>query len=116
MTYDSTTREDILHLLHRLDRPEDEAVLAAARELAAKVKALDANWDELLVEAKRSIPQTAAPSGDTLAVLRALLARSDLMAETREDLEGFLADLEAGQLAEDDHRYIHALYERLSRR
>ena len=115
MIYDSPTRDGILHLLHRLDRPEDEAVLAAARELTAKVKSLAVDWEELLVEAKRA----AAPApvtGDTMTVLRALLNRSDLMADTREDLEGFLADLEAGRLSEEDRRYIHALQERLSRR
>jgi len=115
MVYDSPTRDDILHLLHRLDRPEDEAVLAAARELTAKVRSLSADWENLLVEAQRA----AAPapvSGDTAAVLRALLARSDLMTDTREDLEGFRADLEAGRLADEDRRYIHALQERLSGR
>lgn len=115
MDYDSPTRENILHLLHRLDRPEDEAVLAAARELAAKVKSLDVDWDGLLVEAKpMAVP--APVTGETGAVLRALLDRSDLMADTREDLEGFLADIEAGRLGEEDRRYIHALQERLNRR
>ena len=115
MVYDSPTRDDILHLLHRLDRPEDEAVLSAARELTAKVKSLDIDWEELLVDAQRA-PVPAPISGDTAAVLRALLARSDLMGDTREDLEGFLADLEAGRLSDDDRRYIHALHERLNRR
>lgn len=116
MVYDSPTRDGILHLLHRLDRPEDEAVLAAARELAAKVKSLAADWDELLVEAQRSAAPPAPVSGDTAAVLRSLLGRSDLMQDTREDLEGFLADLEADRLGEDDRRYVHALQERLNRR
>lgn len=115
MVYDSPARDDILHLLHRLDRSEDEAVLSAARELAAKVKALNVDWDGLLVEAKRAAPP-APPSGDTAAVLRALLDRTDLMADTRDDLEGFRADLEAGRLSEDDRRYIHALRDRLSGR
>ena len=115
MVYDSPTRDGILHLLHRLDRPEDEAVLAAARELTAKVKALDVDWNGLLVEATRAVAP-APVSGDTLAVVRALLGRGDLMADTRDDLESFLADLEAGRLSEDDRRYIHALQERLTRR
>lgn len=116
MVYDSPTRDGILHLLHRLDRPEDEAVLSAARELAAKVKALAADWDELLVEAQRAVAAPPPATGDTAAVLRALLGRGDLMADTRDDLEGFLADLEAGHLGEDDRLYIHALQERLTRR
>jgi hypothetical protein len=115
MAYDSSTREDILHLLHRLDRPEDDAVLAAARELAAKVKSLEVDWEGLLVEAKRAAPMPVPASGDTAAVLRALLGRDDLMIDTREDLQGFQADLEAGRLDEEDRRYIHALHERLSR-
>ena len=115
MVYDSPTRDDILHLLHRLDRPEDEAVLAAARELTAKVKSLDADWDNLLVDAQRAVAPVAV-SGDTAAVLRALLGRSDLMTDTREDLESFRADLEAGRLGDEDRRYIHALQDRLSGR
>ena len=114
MVYDSPTRDGILHLLHRLDRPEDEAVLAAARELTAKVKSLDADWDSLLVDARAAAPVPV--SGDTAAVLRALLGRADLLADTRDDLEGFKADLEAGRLGDEDRRYIHALQERLSGR
>jgi hypothetical protein len=113
MAYDSDTRDGLLLLLHRLDRPEDEAVLAAARELAAKVKALDVDWDGLLVAAQRARPSVPLPVGDDAALIRLLLARDDLLADTRDDLEGFLKEAEAGELADEDRRYLHALNERL---
>ncbi len=115
MVYDSPTRDGLLHLLHRLDRPEDTAVLAAARELAEKVKQLDVDWDGLLVAAQHDRAMPLPPAGDDGALVRALLARGDLLADTRDDLEGFLTEIEAGRFAEEDRRYLHALAERLSR-
>lgn len=117
MAYDIETRDTLLDLLNRASSSDDATALAAARELAAKVEALDLEWESLLVPAQLPVRAPApAASGSDAEIIQALLARDDLFPDTRDDLTGFLAAAEAGTLAAEDRSYVRALNQRLSQR
>jgi len=116
MAYDIETRDTLIDLLNRLGDADDAAALEAARALAAKAEALDLEWETLLVPAQAPARAAPAATGSDVEIIRALLARDDLFPDTRDDLEGFLAAAEAGELPAEDRTYVQALNQRLSRR
>lgn len=50
----------------------------------------------------------------TLALIEALLARADNSEDFRAELEDYKSDIDAGEFAPSDHRYIQALHKRLT--
>lgn len=52
---------------------------------------------------------------DTLDLIEKLLARPGNSDEFREELEDYKTDLAEGEFEDSDHRYVHALYARLSK-
>ena len=50
---------------------------------------------------------------DVTALIDDILAIDDLLPSTKEDLEDFKRDFDAGELNKDDREYIAALHERL---
>ncbi len=129
-------RDDLLHLLDQLGSSEDAAVLKAARTLDAQVRAAGLGWGDLLVTSPpldddeqddldddevlsleehagfEPDPGSEDPSA-LLGMIEALLARSDLTAESRSELVSFRQDLGSGDLDPADQRYLKALHRRL---
>lgn len=122
-------REEIVALLERLGSDEDQDVLEAARALHAKIDQAGGSWEALLLgdhEDDVAAPpddaeEVAAPvviddehAAETLRLLDTLLAKGDISEDFREELEGYKADMAAGELDGNDHRYIRAVFKRLT--
>jgi hypothetical protein len=134
-------RDDIIGLLNQLGSDRDEDVLEAARQLHARITAAGVSWEELLASedqdaegvheggaghadgSERDEPShedaetPAEATGDdaqSLVLIDKMLAKPDISEDFRSELEGYKADMAAGEFEEGDHRYIRALYERLS--
>ena len=129
-------RDALLQLLDQLGSSDDSAVLRAARSLDAQVRAAGLGWPDLLVASLplddeeqddlddaevQSLeehagfepdPGTEDPSA-LLGMIKALLARDDLTAESHSELSAFQQDLGTGGLDPADQRYLQALYKRL---
>ncbi|MDF1732676.1 MAG: hypothetical protein P1U49_14305 [Minwuia sp.] len=116
----SIDRDALLAALDALGGEDDQTVLSAARAAAAMMDQAALEWEEVLVE---RLPGTVASSAPAIEVgeddasirsaIEAMLARPALHDGTREDLEDFMRELEAGELAQEDRTYIAALYQRL---
>lgn len=129
-------REEIVDLLDRLGSADDQEVLAAARAVHEKIVAADASWDALFLydddedededddlggdagevgeEAAESFAAEGDPDAETLRLIEALLAKSDISDDFREELEGYKADMGTGEFNDNDHRYVRAVYKRLN--
>lgn len=67
--------------------------------------------------------ETTPPTGkagkkhaDSMALIGELLAKSDISADMREELEGYKADIAAGEFTTGDRRYLSAAHKRLFKR
>ena len=127
-------RDDVIELLRRLGSDQDEAVLEAAREVHARVTLAGVAWEDLLVpdmdasggadveyrdpeeESPEPPAETAMKDGDALALIDELLAKTDISADLREELENYKNDIAEDEFEEADRRYLRALRERLSKR
>jgi len=112
-------RDALLAQLERLDAEDDAEVLAAARAAQALVDEVGGGWAAVIPAAKdgkataakkRAKVPTGGDIGETIA---ALLARSDISDDARDDLIAFQADYDAGKLDPNDEGYIRALGNRL---
>ena len=128
-------RDEVVELLKSLGSDQDEVVLAAARELHARVTAADTAWDDLLaadqtddaaadaevdadVDADQPAPaeppaEATGNNAETLALLDKLLAKPGISDDFRAELNGYKTDIAEGEFEESDHRYIRALHKRL---
>ena len=142
---DALERDTVIDLLDKLGSEQDEDVLAAARALHAQITEAGMSWQDLLVGDEAAAPDepsidepmdetddddtddigddTPEPAtkfvGDeskTPALIDKLLAREGNSEEFRAELEEYKSDLAKGDFEPSDHRYIQALYERLSKR
>lgn len=128
-------REELISLLETLGSDNDEEALAAARVLDTKVTAAGTEWSSLLapdigadsedssgagydlgdVGNLDELPaDAAAKNAESLALIEKLLAKADNSDEFRQELEGYRADIAAGEFTDGDHRYLRALCKRLS--
>jgi len=130
-------REELISLLETLGSENDEEVLAAARVLDTKVSAAGTSWNVLLAagigaasatsatEAEADDDAAPAPSSElpadeaaknaeSLSLIDRLLARGGHSDAFREELEGYKADIAAGEMTDADHGYLRALYKRLT--
>ena len=135
-------RNKVIELLDKLGNEQDEDVLAAARMLHSQITESGMGWEDLLVgdepeveeEAQvDSLPDegdenddiaedTVEPdtrfTGDetqTLSLIEKLLARDGISSEFREELEEYKTDISDGIFDSSDHRYVHAVYARLTK-
>jgi len=131
-------RDTVIDLLDRLGSERDEDVLAAARALHAQITNAGMRWQDLLVGDEAAAPDepavddetgetndeddTAGPAtrftgdeSETPALIDKLLAREGNSEAFREELEEYKTDLANGNFDPADHRYIQALYARLSK-
>jgi hypothetical protein len=129
---EALNRDDIVGLLESLGSDRDEEVLAAAREVHARIVAAGADWDNLLVadetdgdgdpdadaadhpEAAEPPAQTTGNNAETLALIDKLLARPGISDDFRDELNGYKTDIAEGEFEEADHRYVRALHKRLT--
>ncbi len=130
-------REEVIELLERLGSERDEEALAAAREVHGRITAADTSWAELLVpeaagdgepdepeaagdgepdepEAAEAPAASSETNAETLALIDKLLARRGISDDFREELTGYKDDIAEGEFEAADHRYVRALYKRLS--
>jgi hypothetical protein len=132
-------RAELISLLETLGSENDEEVLAAARVLDTKVSAAGTSWNVLLAAGpgaqagpadgdaddddagdenapavSAALPaDVAAKNAETLALIDRLLGRGGHSEAFREELEGYKADIAAGEMTDADHSYVRALYKRL---
>ena len=125
-------RAELISLLETLGSEDDQEVLAAARVLDTKVAAAGTSWSVLLAagigtddadvaEDDDDLPGSDADlptdasgrNAESLAIIGRLLARGGHSDELREELEGYKADIAAGEFTDRDHSYLRALQRRL---
>jgi hypothetical protein len=130
-------RPGIVELLGRLGAEDDATVLAAARELNAKVSQSGLTWNELLranldvadadadaeqedalgdeteAPAEQAGGLSAADKAEALRLIDRLLARKTLSSTLREDLADLKRGIADGSFDAMDSRYVRALAKRL---
>jgi hypothetical protein len=126
-------RDDVIALLKRLGSDRDENVLEAARQVHVLITAAGMTWEELLIpdeaagdsdaaedhdladeDAEPPVDQ-AKKNADSLALIDKMLAKSGISEDFREELTDYKADIAEGDFGDADHRYLRALYKRLSK-
>ena len=135
-------RNKVIELLDKLGNEQDEDVLAAARMLHSQITESGMGWGDLLVgdelEVEEEVQVDSLPdegdekddiaegtvgsdtriTGDetqTLSLIERLLAHDGISSEFREELEEYKTDISDGIFDSSDHRYVHAVYERLTK-
>jgi hypothetical protein len=130
-------RPGIVELLGRLGAEDDATVLAAARELNAKVSQSGLTWNALLranldvadadadaeqedalgdeteAPAEQAGGLSAADKAEALRLIDRLLARKTLSSTLREDLADLKRGIADGSFDAMDSRYVRALAKRL---
>lgn len=141
---DALERDTVIELLEKLGSDRDEDVLEAARALHTQIAEAGLHWQDLLVGDDDTTPDDTtdtplddddyvdADEDEDIAVLEPvsnftgneaqtpelidkLLARQGNSEAFREELEDYKSDLASGDFTPNDHRYIQALYQRLSK-
>jgi len=135
-------RNKVIELLDKLGNEQDEDVLAAARMLHSQITESGMGWGALLVgdepEVEEEVQVDSLPdegdekddiadgtvgsdtrfTGDetqTLSLIERLLAHDGISSEFREELEEYKTDISDGIFDSSDHRYVHAVYARLTK-
>jgi len=138
-------RNQVIELLDKLGSEQDEDVLAAARMLHGQIIESGMGWEDLLVGdepaggeetqddtfpdedneddqyddiAEDTVEPDTTFTGDetrTLSLIEKLLARDGISSELRKELEEYKMDISGGEFQSGDHRYVHALYARLTK-
>lgn len=135
-------RKQVIELLDKLGSDKDEDALAAARMLHKQIVESGMSWNDLLVgdgpEVEEQAPVDTLPSegdkndkieietaepdteftGDetqTLCLIEELLDRDGISSEFREELEEYKTEISDGIFDASDHRYVHAVYARLTK-
>jgi hypothetical protein len=117
------TNEDraaLINLLDRLGSGDDAAVLEAARALHRKAAESGLSWDDLIrldqaddEPADEEAVAAPSPGADETTRLIDRLLRKGVSDALREDLTDMKRQLSAGELDQEDRRYLRALAKRL---
>lgn len=118
----ASDRTGFIALLEQLRQEDDAAVVAAARDITARMDADGLTWEALIVDVDDEddfddgedvafVPVSDA-SGDA-ELIDNLLARGDLSEDTREELEDYKRDIAEGDFTEADSQYLQALAKRI---
>ena len=83
----------------------------------------DGDTDDGDTESPDPEDETTRPTGkagkkhaDSMALIDELLAKSNISADMREELEGYKTDIAAGEFETRDRHYLSAVHKRLSKR
>ena len=132
-------RDDFIALLEKLNSEDEADVLAAARDINAKMTVAGVTWDDLLMsqgdastesdhsdddedegEAEQSNdddsdlnPLSAEEKAEALSLIAAIRGL-EISDATKSELEEYEDDLEQGEFEQMDLRYLKALKTRLS--
>lgn len=94
------------------DEDEDEGEY---EEYEADDEVDDADDDDAGGDADNVIPISAGEAREDLALIDRILRDHDVSEDTREELEGYREDIEAGEFTASDRNYLKALKKRLSK-
>lgn len=115
----SEDRAALIELLDRLGSSDDAAVVEAARALNRKVAEAGLSWDDIIaleeVAPADEAEEVTAPSPDADETTRLIdrLLRKGVSENLREDLTDMKRRLAAGELDNEDRRYVRAVAKRL---
>lgn len=129
-------REDFVVLLARLKSEEEAEILAAVRDINAKMTVAGVTWDDLLISQGDTAPdnydnddydddddddendEKSAPLSDEekqeATSLIEAIGGMEISDQTKQDLEEYADDLKEGDFEQMDLRYLRALKTRLS--
>ncbi len=124
-------RNQIIQLLTNLGKEQDDEVLSAARSLHSRVTESGLTWEDLLVEDQSEInneyqdnylkdedensPEINVDETQTLSLIEKLLANDNFSSDLHEELMEYQTEISDGKFEPRDHRYVHALYNRLTK-
>ena len=124
-------RNQIIQLLTNLGKEQDDEVLSAARSLHRRVTESGLTWEDLLVEDQSEInneyqdnylkdedensPEINVDETQTLSLIEKLLANDNFSSDLHEELMEYQTEISDGKFEPRDHRYVHALYTRLTK-
>ena len=136
-------RTEIVRLLKKLGSYQDDDVLSAARDLNQQINSSGLDWDELLIpeeqqssnvsddykeeeqqssnvsddykEKNSSNPNVTVDVDNTLTLIEKILSDPDRSDTLREELEEYKNDISNGSFTDGDHKYVRALFDRLSK-
>lgn len=98
------------------DEPEIEDEIEDVTDAEDDVEDDDVEDYDVEDDAPEPSPEFSADESETSALIDKLLAREGNSEEFREELEEYKIDLANGDFEASDHRYVQALYARLSKK
>ena len=120
-------RQKFIDLLNKLGDPNDDEVIAAARDLHAQVVVSGLTWDDLLFpeeeeeeeekeekEEKEEPPLSEEEKKEALSLINQI-SELGVSAETKKELEEYKIDIKEGEFEKMDLKYIQALHKRLAK-
>ena len=117
-------RQKFIDLLNKLGDPNDDEVIAAARDLSAQVVVSGLTWDDLLFpeeeekeeeeEEKEEPPLSEEEEKEALSLINQI-SELGVSAETKEELEEYKIDIKEGEFEKMDLKYLQALHKRLAK-
>ena len=122
-------RTEIIRLLKNLGSSQDVDVLSAARDLNQQITSSGLDWDELLIPEEEQSSHVSENheekdiidsnvKGDinsSLTLIEKILSDPERSDALREELEEYKNDISNGDFTDDDHKYVRALFDRLSK-
>ena len=113
-------RQKFIDLLNKLGDPNDDEVIAAARDLHAQVVVSGLTWDDLLFpeeeeeEEEEEPPLNEEEQKEALSLINQI-SELGVSAETKEELEVYKIDIKEGEFEKMDLKYLQALHKRLAK-
>ena len=114
-------RQKFIDLLNKLGDPNDDEVIAAARDLHAQVVVSGLTWDDLLFpdededeEEEEEPPLSEEEEKEALSLINQI-SELGVSAETKEELEEYKIDIKEGEFEKMDLKYLQALHKRLAK-
>ena len=122
-------RQKFIDLLNKLGDPNDDEVIAAARDLHAQVVVSGLTWDDFLfpeeeeeeeeeeeaeAEEEEEPPLSEEEEKEALSLINQI-SELGVSAETKEELEEYKIDIKEGEFEKMDLKYLQALHKRLAK-
>jgi len=125
-------RQNFIDLLNKLGDPNDDEVIAAARDLSAQVVVSGLTWDDLLLpqeeeaeeeeaeeeekeeEEEEEPPLSEEEEKEALSLINQI-SELGVSAETKKELEEYKIDIKEGEFEKMDLNYLRALHKRLAK-